>query len=132
MLDQFADKTRVNYDLQWNDFIISYTFDQNKWYGLKIWNNFEDVSEKLLSCNEDVKELKAKINRMLWISETLIWKWLWFTKKKLELLQMIFIIEFQMYMVNWAVFKFNKELHRELQENDLTSKLYSKNESNNW
>ena len=30
----------------------------------------------------------------------------------MDLLQMILIIEFQMYMINWAVFKFNKKLHK--------------------
>ena len=45
---------------------------------------------------------------------------------------MILIIEFQMYMINWAVFKFNKKLHKRLQEDDLTSKLYEDGEWDNW
>lgn len=132
MLDQLAEKARIKYDLQWDDYIVSYTFDWEKWFWLKVWNNFEEVSEKLLKCNQDVKEIKAKINRMLWISETMVGKWIWITKRKMDLLQMILIIEFQMYMINWAVFKFNKKLHKRLQEDDLTSKLYEDGEWDNW
>ena len=132
MLDQLAERARIKYDLQWDDYIISYTFDWEKWFWLKVWNNFEEVSEKLLKCNQDVKEIKAKINRMLWISETMVGKWIWITKRKMDLLQMILIIEFQMYMINWAVFKFNKKLHKRLQEDDLTSKLYEDGEWDNW
>jgi len=132
MLDQLAERARIKYDLQWDDYILSYTFDWEKWFWLKVWNNFEEVSEKLLKCNQDVKEIKAKINRMLWISETMVGKWIWITKRKMDLLQMILIIEFQMYMINWAVFKFNKKLHKRLQEDDLTSKLYEDGEWDNW
>ncbi len=132
MLDQLAEKARIKYDLQWDDYILSYTFDWEKWFWLKVWNNFEEVSEKLLKCNQDVKEIKAKINRMLWISETMVGRWIWITKRKMDLLQMILIIEFQMYMINWAVFKFNKKLHKRLQEDDLTSKLYEDGEWDNW
>ncbi len=132
MLDQLAERARIKYDLQWDDYIISYTFDWEKWFWLKVWNNFEEVSEKLLKCNQDVKEIKAKINRMLWISETMVGRWIWITKRKMDLLQMILIIEFQMYMINWAVFKFNKKLHKRLQEDDLTSKLYEDGEWDNW
>lgn len=132
MLDQLAERARIKYDLQWDDYILSYTFDWEKWFWLKVWNNFEEVSEKLLKCNQDVKEIKAKINRMLWISETMVGRWIWITKRKMDLLQMILIIEFQMYMINWAVFKFNKKLHKRLQEDDLTSKLYEDGEWDNW
>ena len=112
-------------------YIIIYIW-LRKWFWLKVWNNFEEVSEKLLKCNQDVKEIKAKINRMLWISETMVGKWIWITKRKMDLLQMILIIEFQMYMINWAVFKFNKKLHKRLQEDDLTSTLYEDGEWDNW
>ena len=61
-------------------YIIIYIW-LRKWFWLKVWNNFEEVSEKLLKCNQDVKEIKAKINRMLWISETMVGKWIWITKK---------------------------------------------------
>lgn len=132
MLDQLAEKARIKYELQWDDYVIAYTFDQVKWRGLKLWNNFEAVSTTLLQCNEDIKEIKEKINNMLWISETMVWRWIWISRRKMDLLQTILIIEFQMYMINWAVFKFNKKLHKQLQINDLTNKLYKEDEPDNW
>ncbi len=128
MLDQLADKARIKQEIQWDDFIISYTFDQKQWRWLKVWNSFDEVADKLLKCNEDVKEIKGKINRLNWLSETLVWKRLWITKKKMDLLQMMLIIEFQMYAINWAVFKLNKKVYNRLQKDDLTSKLYDDGE----
>jgi hypothetical protein len=100
MLDQLAEKARIKQEISGDDFIISYTFDQDKWRGLKFGNNFEEVSSRLLKCNEDVKEIKAKINRLLWLSETIVGRMFGVTRKKMDLLQTILIIEFQMYAIN--------------------------------
>lgn len=133
MLDQFAKTFKDHYELQWDDYIISYTFDQKKWYWLKVPNTFESVAEMLLKCNDDVKEIKLKINRLLWLSETIVGKWLWVTRKKQDLLEMMFIVELQMYMVTKATFKFNKKLHERLKTDILTSKLFpDEKESNDW
>jgi hypothetical protein len=53
------------------------------------------------------------------------------TRKKMDLLQTILIIEFQMYAINWAAFKLNKKLFERLQNDDLTSKLYEDGEWDN-
>lgn len=118
------DNFKVNYSIENKDHIIAYTFGWDKRYWLKFADKFDDVAEMLLKCNEDVKAIKVKLNRMMWIAETLVGKWLWVTEKRDNLLDTMFIVELQMYMVTQGVFTHNKKLFKRLKTNDLTRKLF--------
>lgn len=121
------DNFKVKYDKQKDEHIIAYTFWWDRWYGLKFNDDFNEISDLLLKCNEDVKWIKAKLNRMLWIANTWFWDILGITDKRDVLLDTMFIVELQMYMVTQSVFTHNKKLFNKLQKDTLTSKLF-KNE----
>lgn len=118
---------KVKYDKQNGAHIIAYTFGWDKWYWLKFNENFDEISDLLLKCNEDVKSIKTKLNRMLWIANTWFGEMLGITNKRDILLDTMFIVELQMYMVTQSVFTHNKKLFDKLQKDTLTSKLF-KNE----
>lgn len=115
---------KVKYDKQKWEHIIAYTFWWDNWYGIKFNEDFDEIADLLLKCNDDVKSIKAKLNRMLWIANTWFWDILWITSKRDFLLDTMFIVELQMYMVTQSVFTHNKKLFDKLQKDTLTSKLF--------
>lgn len=118
---------KVKYDKQKWEHIIAYTFGWDRWYWLKFNEDFDEIANMLLKCNDDVKYIKSKLNRMLWLANTRFGDILGITKKRDILLDTMFIVELQMYMMTQSVFTHNKKLFDKLQKDTLTSKLF-KNE----
>ena len=114
---------KVKYDKQWDDYIIAYTFWWQR-YWLKIKEDIDEIADTLAQCNEDVKWIKKKLNRMLWLANTWFWELLWITEKRDMLLDTMFVVELQMYMITQATFIHNKKLFKKLEKHDLTSNMF--------
>lgn len=118
------DKFKVKYDKQWDNHIIAYTHWWPR-YWLIFKEDFNEIANMLLKCNNDIKEIKAKLNRMLWISNTRIWELLWITNKRNLLLDNKDNVELQMYMITESVHIHNKKLFNKLEKDPLTIKLFT-------
>lgn len=118
------EKFKVKYEKQWDVHVIAYTFWWPR-YGISFKEDFDEIANMLLKCNNDIKEIKAKLNRMLWISNTRIGELLGITKKRNLLLDTLLSVELQMYLVTESTHIHNKKIFRQLETDPLTIKLFT-------
>lgn len=119
-----TEDTKVNYSMEWKKHVIAYTFGWDRWYWLSFNDDFDEIADMLLKCNDDVKKIKAKMNRIMWLAETIVWEWFGITQKRDTLFEAMIMVEFQMYMVTQSVFSQSKKIFKRLQKDPLTSKLF--------
>lgn len=120
----YDNETKVNYSMKWKKHVIAYTFGWDQWLWLSFNDDFDEIASMLLKCNDDVKKIKAKMNRIMWLAETIVGEWFGITKKRDELFNDMIMVEFQMYIVTQSVFSQSKKIFKKLQKDPLTSKLF--------
>lgn len=118
------DDVKVNYSMEWDKHVIAYTFGNDLWYWLSFEDDFDVIANMLLKCNDDVKQIKAKMNRIMWLANTIVWEWFGITRRRDLLFEAMIMVEFQMYMVTQSVFSQNKKIYKRLQSDDLTRKFF--------